>query len=68
MKLVIEGTATETPVLLSLVKTDNDITLTANGVEILWVMEDGRILLNSQDEKKLQAMGFIMLGGRVYTK
>jgi hypothetical protein len=68
MKLVIEGTATETPVLLSLVKTGNDITLTANGVEILWVMEDGRILLNSQDEKKLQAMGFIMLGGRVYTK
>ena len=68
MKLVIEGTATETPVLLSLVKTGNDITLTANGVEILWVTEDGRILLNSQDEKKLQAMGFIMLGGRVYTK
>ena len=68
MKLVIEGTATETPVLLSLVKTGNDITLTANGVEILWVTGDGRILLNSQDEKKLQAMGFIMLGGRVYTK
>lgn len=57
----------ETPVLATLrAQSDGHIALLANGIEVLWLTPDGKIMRNTCDSDALRDLGFQVLPcGRV---